>query len=290
MKNLLKTILPDLPEGKRYAVCLSFDFDTFSFRIGRMNPYSPTQISQSEFGNIGAQRIIDLLKKERIKTTWFIPGYTTESFTDTVKEVVSNGHEVAHHNYKHETPRGLSRETESSIMDKANDIIKSVSGKKARGYRAPSWDLSENTLDLVIEKGFLYDSSLMAHDYLPYLVRVGDEPRLEGGFKFGENSSLIEMPISWSLEDYPVFEFDEEAPGGGLREARGVERNWIADFDYMTKHLDSGVFTLTTHPQVIGRGHRIEILENLINHISKRDDVVFMTMEEVASSCKSKIK
>lgn len=286
---MLRTILPDLPSGKKFAVCLSFDFDTFSFRVGRMNPYSPTQISQSEFGNVGAQRILDILTRERIKSTWFIPGYTIESFPETVKEVVKKGHEVGHHNYLHETPRELSKETESSIMDKANDIIEGLSGKKARGYRAPSWDLSENTLGLVIEKGFLYDSSLMAHDYLPYLVRVGDEARLDGGFKFGENSELIEMPISWSLEDYPVFEFDEEAPGAGLREAKSVESNWIADFNYMTEHLDSGVFTLTTHPQVIGRGHRIVILEDLIHHISKRDDVVFMTMEEVARSCKSKI-
>ncbi len=287
---MLKTVLPDLPAGKKYAVCLSFDFDTFSFRIGRMNPYSPTQISQSEFGNIGAQRILDILKSHGIKATWFIPGYTIESFPETVQEILDSGHEVAHHNYLHETPRELSRETESSVMDKANEVIAKVSGRKARGYRAPSWELSENTIDLVIEKGFLYDSSLMAHDYLPYLVRVGDEARPDGGFKFGKNSELIEIPISWSLEDYPVFEFDEEAPGGGLRDARGVEWNWTADFDYMTGHLDMGVFTLTTHPQVIGRGHRIQVLENLINHISERDDVVFMTMEEVASSCRSKIK
>ncbi len=287
---MMTTVLPDLPAGKKYAVCLSFDFDTFSFRIGRMNPYSPTQISQSEFGNVGAQRIMDILKERGIKATWFIPGYTIESFPETVHEIISGGHEIAHHNYLHETPRELSRETESSVMDRANEVISRVSGRKARGYRAPSWDLSENTIDLVIEKGFLYDSSLMAHDYLPYLVRVGDEARVDGGFKFGSNSNLIEIPISWSLEDYPVFEFDEEAPGGGLRDARGVQWNWTADFDYMTGHLESGVYTLTTHPQVIGRGHRIQVLENVIDHISQREDVAFMTMEEVAQSCKSKLK
>lgn len=282
---MITTVLPKLPKGKRYAVCLSFDFDTFSFRVGRMSPYSPTQISQGEFGNVGAQRIIDLLANRGIKATWFVPGYTIESFTETVKEIVTRGHEVGHHNYRHETPRGLSKEQESDIMDRTNRIIEKVSGKKARGYRAPSWDLSENTLDLVRKKGFLYDSSLMAHDYLPYFVREGDEAREDGGFHFGKDTLLIELPISWSMEDYPVFEFDEEAPGGGLREGKSVENNWIADFDYMTKHLESGVFTLTTHPQVIGRGHRMEVLENVINHISKRDDVAFMTMEQVANAC-----
>lgn len=282
---MITTVLPELPQGKRYAVCLSFDFDTFSFRIGRMKRYSPTRISQGEFGNVGAHRILDLLSSHGLRSTWFIPGYTIESYTETVKEIVAKGHEIGHHNYLHDIPGELPRDRESEIMDKANSIIEQVSGKKARGYRAPSWDLSENTLDLVMEKGFLYDSSLMAHDYLPYLVRKGDEPREDGGFRFGKDTSLVELPISWSLEDYPVFEMDEEAPGGGLREGKSVENNWIADFDYMTKHLDSGVFTLTTHPQVIGRGHRMEVLENVINHISKRSDVIFMTMEEAAGAC-----
>ena len=250
-----------------------------------MEQYSPTLISRSEFGNVGAQRILDLLDRHGIKSTWFIPGYTIESYTETVKEIDRKGHEIAHHNCLHETPLGLPEDKESEIVDKANRIIENISGKKARGYRAPSWELSENTLDIITRKGFLYDSSLMAHDYLPYLVRTGDIPREDGGFKFGRDTSLLELPISWSLEDFPVFEFDEESTGGGLREGLSVERNWIADFDYMTKHLDSGVFTITAHPQVIGRGHRMEVLENLINHISKHDDVAFMTMEDVAKSC-----
>lgn len=282
---MITTIKPKLPQGKRYAVCLTFDFDTFSFRIGRMKHYSPTLVSRGEFGNVGAQRILDMLAKHSLPSTWFIPGYTIDSYGDTVKEIHSRGHEIAHHNYLHETPLELPRDKESEIIDKANSVIQRVSGKKARGYRSPSWDLSANTLDLLIQKGFIYDSSLMAHDYLPYYVRSGDEPREDGGFKFGKDTGMIEIPISWSLEDYPVFEFDEDAPGMGLREAKGVERNWIADFDYMTKHLETGVYTLTTHPQVIGRGHRMEALENTINHIMKRDDVVFMRMEDFAKSC-----
>lgn len=282
---MLTTIEPRLPEGKRYAVCLTFDFDTFSFRVGRMKYYSPTLVSRGEFGNIGAQRIIDTLSKHGIKSTWFVPGYTIETFEDTVKEIHSRGHEIAHHNYRHETPLELSREEESSIIDRANGIIEKVSGKKARGYRSPSWDLSNNTLDLILEKGFIYDSSLMAHDYLPYYVRKGDEAPEDGPFRFGKDTSMIEIPISWSLDDYAVFEMDDEAPGMGLKEGRAVENNWIADFDYMTKHLETGVYTMTMHPQVTGRGHRMEVLENLINHIMKRDDVAFMTMEEVALSC-----
>lgn len=282
---MITTIEPRLPDDKRYVVCLTFDFDTFSFRIGRMKHYSPTLISRGEFGNIGAQRILDLLSKHDLRATFFTPGYTLESYENTAKEIFRKGHEIAHHNYLHETPLELDREEESRIIDKANKIIENLTGKKARGYRSPSWDLSENTLELIIEKGFVYDSSLMAHDYLPYYVRSGDIPDENGPFKFGENTRMIEIPISWSLDDFAFFEPDDDLPGAGLKEARAVERNWIADFDYMTRHLPTGVFTPTMHPQVIGRGHRMEILENMINHIMKRDDVVFLTMEELAKSC-----
>ncbi len=282
---MITTITPKLPEGKRYAVCLTFDFDTFSFRIGRMKHYSPTLVSRGEFGNTGAQRIIDLLSMHGLKATFFTPGYTIETYQDTAKVIFRRGNEIAHHNYRHETPLELDREEESSIIDRANGVIEKLTGKKARGYRSPAWDLSANTLDLILEKGFIYDSSLMAHDYLPYYVRQGDEETLDGPFRFGRNTRMIEIPISWSLDDYLVFEFDEGSPGMGMKEGAAVERNWIADFDYMTRHLPTGVFTPTMHPQVIGRGHRMEVLENMINHVMKRDDVVFMTMEELARAC-----
>lgn len=281
---MLTTLVPKLPPGKKYAVCLSLDFDTFSFRVGRMKNYSPVLISRGEFGDVGARRILNLLSENSIKATWFIPGYTTNSFRETVEKIHSEGHEIGHHNFLHETPLELGRDQEAGIIDRANAIIEEVTGSKARGYRSPSWDLSENTLDLILERGFLYDSSLMAHDYLPYYVRSGDSPG-EDGFRFGNDTRMIEIPVSWSLEDYPVFEMDDDAPGMGLRDAEGVQRNWIADFDYMTEHMHIGVYTLTAHPQVIGRGHRMKVLENVIAHIMERDDTVFMKMEDLASSC-----
>ena len=85
--------------------------------------------------------------------------------------------------------------------------IARLTGRKARGYRSPSWDLSEHTIDLLLAHGFLYDSSLMGADYLPYRARRGDVAKLGKPFRFGEQTPLIEMPISWSLDDYPHFEF-----------------------------------------------------------------------------------
>jgi peptidoglycan/xylan/chitin deacetylase (PgdA/CDA1 family) len=282
---LITTVAPLLPKGKRFAVALTFDFDSITIYLGAFKQKTPTAISRGEFGNVGAQRIADTLAHYRINGTFFTPAYTIETYEDTVKELVRKGHEIGHHNYLHETPIGMDLKTEREIMDKSNSIIERVVGKKARGYRSPAWDLSDNTLDLLLERGFLYDSSMMAHDYLPYKIRKGDIPTEEGPFKFGKSTNMIEIPVSWSLDDFPVFEYVPGAPGSGLRDARGVLHNWISDFNYMTEHFEVGVYNICMHPSIIGRGHRIKTLEALIDYIIKRDDTVFMKMEEIAKSC-----
>jgi peptidoglycan-N-acetylglucosamine deacetylase len=77
-------------------VCLTFDFDAVSGWISR-GMTTPTPMSRGEFGLIGARRILALLKKYGIRSTWFIPGHTIGSFPDRAAEVVAAGHEIAHH-------------------------------------------------------------------------------------------------------------------------------------------------------------------------------------------------
>ena len=166
-------------EGKvpRHIVCLSFDFDTQSGFIAR-GMTSPTMLSRGEFGLIGAQRILALLKSHGIRATWFVPGFTIESHPRACEAVVRDGHEVAHHSWAHIPPAQQSREEEEADLVRANDAIARLTGHKACGYRSPSWDLSENTIDLLIAHGFVYDSSLMGADYWPYRARRGDHVEL----------------------------------------------------------------------------------------------------------------
>ena len=133
----------------------------------------------------------------------------------------------------------------------------SLTGRYARGYRSPSWDLSPHSVELLLKHGFVYDSSMMGDDYAPYRVRQGDVIELEKPAVFGTATPLIEMPISWTLDDYPHFEFIRTQrwilPGN--MNANLVLGNWIADFLYLEKILEWGVITYTFHPFVIGRGH-----------------------------------
>ena len=106
----------------------------------------------------------------------------------------------------------------------------------------------------------------MGADYIPYRARRGDVAELGKPYQFGEPTALIEMPISWSLDDHPHFEFirTPQTVAPGLQPARAVMQSWLDEFLYMKKTVDWGVLTYTMHPYVIGRGYRMLALEWLV--------------------------
>jgi len=176
-------------------------------------------------------------------------------------------------------------------MQRANEEIRRLTGRGAAGYRSPAWDISDRTVDLLLQHGFLYESSMMGNDHCPYYVRKGDVISTTEPPVFGEKTSLIEMPISWSLDDFPHFEF-LRTPGyvlPGLTGGDQVLSNWTADFDFMAQTEDWGVLTYTFHPYVTGRGHRMLVLEKLIQHLVNKN-AVFMTMEQAALEFSQKVK
>ena len=274
---------------RRHIVCLTFDFDTQSGFIAR-GMTSPTPLSRGEFGAMASGRILAFLEARGIKATWFVPGFTIESWPKESAAVADAGHEIAHHSWAHVPPANQTREEEEADLIRANESIRTLTGKKARGYRSPSWDLSEHTIDLLIKHGFIYDSSLMGADYIPYRARRGDVAELGKPFQFGEPTDLVEMPISWSLDDYPHFEFVRmpQTVLPGLQPARAVMQSWLDEFLYMKQTMDWGVLTYTMHPFVIGRGYRMLALEGMVESLAK-EGAVFMTMEQAAQEAKAKL-
>ena len=268
----------------KHIVCLTFDFDAMSGFIAR-GMTSPTPVSRGEFGaDVATPRLLALLKKYRIATSWYIPGHTLETYPARCREVFAAGHEIGHHGWTHVPPALLTRDKEEEGLTRANEQIKKLTGSYARGYRSPSWDLSPHSIELLLKHGFVYDSSMMGDDYTPYRVRQGDVIELEKPAVFGKTTRLIEMPISWTLDDYPHFEFirtkDWILPG--LMNYNLVLENWINDFLYMKKILKWGVITYTFHPFVIGRAGRMLMLEKLIKKL-KAEGAVFMTLEQAVA-------
>ena len=271
-----------MPSTSRHLVCLTFDFDALSLWIAR-GITSPTPISQGEFGVVGAERILALLATQNISATWCIPGHTLETYPALCERIVAAGHEIAHHGYAHEAPVGLPREAEEAALVRGNEAIRRLTGAPAVGYRSPAWDLSPHSIDLLLAHGFLYDSSMMAQDYTPYRARHGDVILPDQPAQFGEPTRLIELPVSWSLDDFPHFEYlwTPTHLQQGLSRADDALANWLDDFRFMARAQDWGVITYTFHPQVIGRGHRMLLLERLIEELTALG-ATFARMESVA--------
>jgi peptidoglycan-N-acetylglucosamine deacetylase len=266
----------------RHLVCLTFDFDALSLWIAR-GMTTPTPISQGEFGAVGAERILALLASHAIPATWFIPGHTIETYPALCTRIYAAGHEIGHHGYAHEAPVGRTRAAEEEVLVRGNEAIRRLTGAPAAGYRSPAWDLSPHSVELLLAHGFTYDSSMMANDYTPYFARRGDIITAGQPARFGATTSLIELPVSWSLDDFPHFEYLWTATHlqPGLQRTDDVLANWLDDFRYLTRTLEWGVLTFTFHPQVIGRGHRMLLLERLIAELQGLG-ATFTRMDAVA--------
>ena len=268
----------------RHLVCIGFDFDAVSGFISR-GLTTPTPISRGEFGPVAVPRILDLLRRYVVPATWFIPGHTLETYPRECSRIVEAGHEIGHHGWTHMPPNDMSREQEEEGLVRGNEQIRKLTGKNARGYRSPSWDLSSNSVELLLKHQFVYESSMMGNDYSPYRVRQGDVITLEQPTVFGPSTPLIEMPVSWSLDDYPHFEFlrTKATILPGLMNANSVLDNWVNDYVYMQQYVDWGVLTYTFHPFVIGRGHRMLVLDKLLKTL-QAGGAEFCTMEDAAAA------
>lgn len=273
----------------RHIVCLSYDFDVQSGFISR-GLTSPTPLSRGEFGVVGSKRILSLLAAHSIPSTWFVPGFTIETYPEACEAVLKGGHEIGHHSWAHIAPASQTLEEEEADMVRASEAIVRLTGTRAVGYRSPAWDLSDNTLNLLLKYGFEYDSSMMGGDYVPYPVRQGDQVKLGEPVRFGPATSLIEMPISWHLDDHPHFEYWRlpNTVNPGLQSARVVMESWLDEFRYFKKTTDFGILTYTMHPYVLGRGNRMLAFEGLVESLIK-EGAEFMTMHEALKAGKGLI-
>jgi peptidoglycan/xylan/chitin deacetylase (PgdA/CDA1 family) len=264
------------PDGVQVA--LTFDFDVVSNWIGSLGATSPGPISRGEFGRIGVRRVLGLLDEFDARATFFTPGHTAASWPKLLGRVVEAGHEVAHHGWVHENPTGLSADEERRVLERGIVELERVVGTRPVGYRSPAWDNSPHTTDLLLELGFEYDSSLMGGDYEPYWCRTGDRYSPTEPFVLGTPVPLVEMPVAWHLDDFPYFEFIY-APVSfpGLQPPSTVLEIWKGEFDYLYNRVGSGVLIVTMHPQVIGRGHRQEMLRAFLEHVVAHDGVSFTT-------------
>jgi peptidoglycan/xylan/chitin deacetylase (PgdA/CDA1 family) len=249
-----RSLLPKTwPGGARVAVLLSFDVDneTVAVRFGE-----PTvgALSQGQYGaRSGLGRIVRLLDANRIPASFFIPSVSlalTPEMADTIKR--SGMHEFGVHGWIHEMNATLPDSVERRLLAKAVAELTALTGVKPTGYRAPSWNFSPNTLTILRDMGFRYESSLMADDN-PYEL-------LQNGVPTG----MVELPVEWILDDAPLF----NPQGERYSAPRDVARVWMDEFD--KAYEEGGTFILTMHPHVSGHRSRIVALELLLAHMKTK--------------------
>ncbi len=262
------------------TVCLTFDFDAMSVWFGYPQ-VTPSSLSRGEYGaRVGVPRLLELLSRYSVPATFFIPGHTIESFPDEVDAIIQAGHEVAHHSYAHIDPSQQTPDEERADMERALGVLARI-GVKPTGYRSPSADFSAVTLELLEEYGFLYDSSLMADDFRPYHPRLGDQVTRETPLVRGRPARVWELPMCFEFDDWVHFQFNFNPYRNGTSAPSKVLEIWTADFDWMHQYVEGGILTVAMHPQVIGRAHRVAMLEQFIVHCLDAGDVAFEQMGAV---------
>jgi peptidoglycan/xylan/chitin deacetylase (PgdA/CDA1 family) len=256
---------------------------------------SPDDISRGLFaGEVGTPRLLALFERFGIKTTWFIPGHSIQTFPEQMKAIVEAGHEIGIHGYSHENPIAMTPEQEEAVLDYSIELATALAGKPPRGYVAPWWEFSPVTAELLLSKGIVYDHSLMHHDFQPYYVRVGDRwtpidytqhPReWMKPLVRGQETDLIEIPASWYLDDLPPMMFIKKAPNShGFVNPRHLEEMWRDQFDWVYREYDYAVFTMTIHPDVSGRPQVLLMHERLYAHMIRHPGVRFCTFDEIAA-------
>ncbi|OCB44795.1 polysaccharide deacetylase [Mycobacterium vulneris] len=260
------------PEGKRCAVAFTFDVDAespllttdpaFADRMGAMShqAYGPL---------VGIPRLLSILDELQVPATFFVPGYTAHRHPEPIRSIAAAGHEIAHHGYLHESLVGVDEQTEREILDRGLRALQEVVGVTPVGYRAPMWEMNWHTPKLLAEFGFLYDSTLMDSDH-PYELAVDQE------------SALVELPVSWALDDWQQYCFVPDFSGTGLIEtpAKAIEL-WRAELNAMRDV--GGAWILTNHPFLSGRPGRAAALREFIAEVCAMEDVWVAGMAELAA-------
>ncbi len=260
------------PNGAKCACCVTFDMDSDSL-IHLDHPKDgytrASAISMLQYGpQIAIPRIVETYRRLGIKQTFFIPAWCMETYPETVDIILKGGHEIGQHGYLHENPVGQSREEQAGWMDKSMEVIERMTGTKPRGWRAPLYNFSNESADLLVERGFKYDASLMGDD-VPYIVDT-------------KKGSFVELPSHWGLDDWPQYvqsmDLDYMMP---IRSPKTGWEPFEQEFEVAYRH--GGLWIPVVHPFATGRLSRWEVVSDFLEKTLSRGDVWFASMEEIAA-------
>ena len=162
----------------------------------------PTRVEES------MDRVLALLDPLRIRATFFIVGQVAEAHPAMVKKIDQATHEIACHSYRHELVSRQNPQEFREDVRRAKTILEDLSGKAVIGYRAPNYSIGQDqswAYDVLLEEGFLYDSSIypILHDRYGCVTA----PRFPYDIRDNGAQKLIEFPIGttrWFGANFPI--------------------------------------------------------------------------------------
>lgn len=280
---------------RRVLVSFGVDVDAVAGWLGSYGGEdSPGDISRGMFaGEVGTPRLLKLFKKYGIKTTWFIPGHSLDTFPEQMAAVRDAGHEIGLDGYSHENPISMTVEQQRDILAHTFKQLTDFCGKPPVGSVAPWWEVSKEGTEMLLDVGIRYDHSNMAHDCQPFWLRDQDtwtKIDYEAAAKTwmkplvrGKETGMVEIPASWDLDDLPPLMFIKESPNShGFVDVHTIEQKWKDMFTYFYREETEGFcFPITIHPDVSGRPHVLLMLERFIEWVNGHHDVEWVPMMEI---------
>ena len=131
-------------------------------------------------------QILEVLKQNDTKITFFMVGDWIEKFPEAVKKIYEAGHEIASHSNTHPHVNNLSYEENIEEIEKSNDKIEKITGQRTKIYRAPYGEYNNTVIKATQDKG--YYTIQWSLDTLDYTGLTGDEMwnRIQDKLKAGD--------------------------------------------------------------------------------------------------------
>ena len=254
------------PNGAQCAVAITFDMDADSLLHLAHHASADTRVaamSMLRYGpEIAIPRIVEIYKRFGMHQTFFLPAWCMERYPRAVEVILEDGHEIGHHGYLHEEPNRFVTEDELYWMQRATAVFERMTGTRPKGFRAPAYQFSRNTLSHLVSEGFVYDASLMGDD-VPYVLR-------------NDAGQVIELPSHIGLDDWPHFqtsrELDYRATIKPPEQAMAV---YAAEFDAMWEY--GGLWIGVWHPFLSGRLSRAVMIAKLIEYMHSKLSLIHIS-------------
>ncbi|KAA2213484.1 polysaccharide deacetylase family protein [Teichococcus oryzae] len=258
------------PAGHKAAMFLSFDVDAESAWTAK-DPARYGELVTMSFGGyearIGTAKLLELLRQQELKATFFITGWSVEAHPAMCEAILRDGHEIGHHGFHHVMPQPGDPMLVEEV-DRGLEVLKRRLGVVPKGYRAPSGEFCEALRVLLKQRGLLYTSSFR-DDVRPYRHLLADG-----------TPGLIELPVTASYDDW-LLGLSHRYSRHTLLTREQVLSIWQ---DELAEIRDwGGLATTVLHPQCSGRPMRLRLLREFLQHARGYGDVWIATGEQIAA-------